>query len=798
MKQKFLLGVISLLFFTWFTARAQESEPNDLYTQANTLALNGNNTGTINVSGDVDWWAVTTNADGKLNITITISNGLYMWCQIIDNDGTTLISQAYTNSTTTFSADGLAAGTYYLKCYAYYSGELPAYTISNTLDLPAFSNDSEPNDTKANALVLGLNDSTTGHIGYYYNNHRDTFDWYKVTTNEDGRLALKLESENGLYIWAYLFDQDGTTQLANGYTNDSAWVINQDGLAAGTYYIRINAYYYNSEFVPYKLSDSLYTPNQANDPEPNDTKNDAIVSPVNTTITGHVGYYYNNKRDTADWYQVTLPDDGNLNLDFSSYNGKYFWIYFYDHDGITLLKNGYTNGNTNYHVDGLQKGTYYMKVNSYYDNDFEPYSITNTFTFYGNATDTVMNDYPYLAPTMKANEATTGHIGFYYNNQRDTLDWYKIYYTGAGDLKLKMTQDPHISDASLQYFWVYVYSDTASSPIASQYSSSAAWEMNLSSLSQGYYYIKVNAFYNTDFVSYNIVDSFEQVGHVRIRSVKQRNNNICNTGRLSYRCLNMPGPYDIKLYRFGQEYLNPTLNITLSDSSKFIFSNLPPGVYYAKGYGDGATGNAFGKSKNDTIMPIPNHLAAQNIQLATARLRWKALECISYYKIRYRESNNPTWTEVYTPDNSGVYLLEGLSAGTTYLWQVAAVLHHGSHTIIGEYSDLGEFNTLLPLINNFSNSNNKSMQDESIEGLKTYPNPAQNQFKIQFSNKVSGTANIFLKTATGTVVWNKIHADASSIHNTIVDVSNIPNGMYLLQIILEDGTVYNSKVVISR
>ena len=194
-KIKLLLFIVLLLAVK--NLSAAESEPNNTKAQANTLALSGNNTGAINVSGDVDWWKATTNADGKLNVTITISNSISLWCQIYDNDGTTILAQGYTSGNTVVSKDGLAAGIYYLKLYPYYAGQLPNYTISNTLTVPAQANDVEPNGTKAQAVVLPLNGSKTGHINYYYNNTKDTLDWYKVTTNADGRIRLTISSANG-------------------------------------------------------------------------------------------------------------------------------------------------------------------------------------------------------------------------------------------------------------------------------------------------------------------------------------------------------------------------------------------------------------------------------------------------------------------------------------------------------------------------------------------------------------------------------------------------------------------------
>ncbi|MBS1745986.1 MAG: hypothetical protein JST21_07445, partial [Bacteroidetes bacterium] len=66
MKQKILLLFFLPALLIYGNAKANESEPNDTKAQANTLALNGSQSGAIGTSTDVDWYKVTTNMDGKL------------------------------------------------------------------------------------------------------------------------------------------------------------------------------------------------------------------------------------------------------------------------------------------------------------------------------------------------------------------------------------------------------------------------------------------------------------------------------------------------------------------------------------------------------------------------------------------------------------------------------------------------------------------------------------------------------------------------------------------------------------
>ena len=295
----------------------------------------------IGTATDVDWWKVTTNADGKINLTLDVSNGLNAYFTIYDNDGTTLLGSAYTAGTTSYSVDGLAVGTYYIQIYPYYAGQMPAYTLSNTLTVATPANDAEPDSTRAQALVLPLNGSKTGHIGYYYNHHRDSVDVYKVTTTADGRLRLTMASANGQNIYIDLYDNNGTTLLGSAYTTGTAVLVNKDGFAAGTYYIRIHTYY-TTEFAPYTLSDSLFVPTIANDVEPDSTRAQALVLPLNGSKTGHIGYYYNNHRDSVDWYKVTTNADGRLRLTMTSANGQNVYANLYDNNGTTLLASNYT------------------------------------------------------------------------------------------------------------------------------------------------------------------------------------------------------------------------------------------------------------------------------------------------------------------------------------------------------------------------------------------------------------------------------------------------------------------------
>lgn len=906
MKKSILL--IVLFFCAWYAATAAETEPNNTPAQANTLALNGNNSGAISTTTDIDWFKVTTNADGQLNINFTVSNGIYMWCEIFDNNGTTSLKREYTASSYTVSRDGLAAGTYYIKLYPYYTAEKPVYSLSSSLTVPAQANDVEPNGTRAQAKVLPLNgsktghinylynsvrdtldwyevttnadgrlrltvssangdnvwaylydndgitelakgytagtenvvnrdglaagtyyvkiktyyddefapytlsdslfsptepnntepDSTralaatlplngkkTGHVNYYYNNHRDSVDWYKVTTNADGRLRLTMQSGNGQNVWAYLFDNDAKTLLASGYTSGNAIVVNRDGLAAGTYYVRVNTYY-TYEWAPYTLSDSLFKPAQANDAEPNNSRAEALTLPVNSSVTGHTNYYYKKVKDTADWYKLTTASDGMITINIQSHNGNNVWAYLYDNDGTTLLDSKYTAGTISYSYDGLKAGTYFVRVKTYYDNtEFAPYTLGNTVSYYTNDNDTEPNNSFSKAKTLLSNRTGTGHVNFYYNGSSDEVDYHKINYTGSGNLTLVFSQQNRFKYGSADATWFQVFKDTNAAPISTGYYYTTSGDINLTNLTQGYYYIKVFTYYTGKglyFSSYSIKNIFTQGNKAKIVTQSYGAPTGCDsTGTITYKLSKSRAPYRVQLYRFGSPYGN---QVTVNKTTVTI-NNLPPGVYYATVYGDGATDPAKGISDTVTFRPpVPAGLTATSIQATQARLNWTAISCADYFSIQYRVQGTATWTTKKTTGNVLFYVLKNLTALTNYEWRIAAIDTGKGMQATSAYSSIASFKTKASSLSGDDNAESISIagNDLNVASIVVAPNPATNYFIIKYKAMVKGKVTAILFGTSGKPVWTSGALNAEALNNKQVNVSQFAGGTYFLKV----------------
>ncbi|HMC84562.1 MAG TPA: hypothetical protein VKI61_03520, partial [Chitinophagaceae bacterium] len=310
--------------------------------------------------------------------------------------------------------DGLAPGTYYIKVQNFSTTEFANYTITDSLFTTSLANDIEQNGTAAGAVVLPLNNKLTGHVGYYYNHLSDTTDWYKVTTTSDGLLRVYLTTDSGsiystnssngtnpLDVNVWLYDNDGTTQLGNvevfngfkGATN----FLTKDGLAAGTYYIKVQNFS-TSEFANYTITDSLFTAAVTNDVESNGTPATAHVFPLNSNIKGHVGYYYDQQRDTADWYKITTSTNGPLHIYLGMQKGSIYstasstgtdpldmTMAVFNSDGTTEIAfrevfNGYGPATDSIVFATLNAGTYFVKVTNFSTNEFAVYSLTNFVT----------------------------------------------------------------------------------------------------------------------------------------------------------------------------------------------------------------------------------------------------------------------------------------------------------------------------------------------------------------------------------------------------------------------------------
>ncbi len=360
-----------------------DDENNDVVANAVIIAENSTIEGHIGYYSEGardadDWYEITTTEDGNLNFSMTHALAQFTYMYIYDTDGITLLTSDYDNASFSISRNDLAAGTYYLRVRMYYAAGYNSYSITNTLTPPAQANDAEPNNVFTNAVIISPNTTIEGHIGYYNNGTRDADDWYQITTTEDGILNFSLTGALAQFTYMYIYDTDGIIVLASNY-DDAPFSVSRNDLAAGTYYLRVRMYYaagYNS----YSITNTLTTPEQANDDEPNNDVLSAAVFETNSSTEGHIGYYNSGARDTYDFYQMTLSSSGDLTFSVDAINNIYIYCRLYAADGVTYLGGSYGLGYYSFVKNDLAAGNYIVKVNAYYTGtDYSPYILNSTY-----------------------------------------------------------------------------------------------------------------------------------------------------------------------------------------------------------------------------------------------------------------------------------------------------------------------------------------------------------------------------------------------------------------------------------
>ncbi|MBK7888980.1 MAG: T9SS type A sorting domain-containing protein [Bacteroidetes bacterium] len=578
---------------------------NDFALNATNINLNDSINGHIgyryNGNDDLrDWYKFTTTEDGHIFIKLDVFNGQNVFAQIFDGDTVSILTGSYTTTGATYSINGKAAGTYYVRVRNFYDSEWAPYAIRLNL-VPTVPDDPENNNTPATAVVMNPGDSVTGHIGYTYMSYDDVNDWYQVTTNADGEIVFKIHSLNTQNVYAELFDNDGVTDLAGSYTTTTA-TFNKNGLAAGTYFIRVKTYYL-SEFAPYDLTVNLNVAPLANDAELNDSVEIALPLPVNTSVTGHIGYFYNDYDDLNDYYALTLPVDGKLTVTIDPELGQYTYATLLDNNGTTVLFNGYSNSILSQTANDLAAGTYYIRIRNYYAYEFTPYTLTTSLEPMNfPAEDAANNDIPTTATLLPANTAKSGHLNFYYNLDKDNIDWWVIGYDGSGAMTINAAIEQNHFNTAYPTFNYRLYADTNATHI-----SSGAWtgpalnSLNLTGLSAGNYYLRLLPAFST-FGAYELTAQYTEncANVVSITSSSQLPGCL---GTIDYSVSGGLAPYTVQLYKDNIAYGTPQVT-----NSAITFSSLPTGTYYARSYSFGASGTCNNVSANTVFStpPVPS------------------------------------------------------------------------------------------------------------------------------------------------------------------------------------------------
>lgn len=307
------------------------------------------------------------------------------------------------------------------------------------------------NVSAARTKSIDVNDSVSGSFYYDEEDDDDTwyYTWYELSVAKDGLLELELLGDPELYLSVSIYDESKNERYSYASGEDQTIKLSRF-LSTGDYYVRVETSEYSRESGDYTLESSFEVQPLANDKEPNDSFQKALTYNIDTEITGHIGYAMGEEDDVVDWYKMSIPVEGYLELSLLADPGFNVYLYLYRNDGASYIQ----------YVDGedrvisinqpLLPGDYYIKVSkSEYNHAAGGYTLSNTFKIFGKTNESEPNDSFQKSKEMSDGGVYVGTIGSYSdeekNDGKDAVDWYKIYVPAGVYLRADLAAEDTLS-----------------------------------------------------------------------------------------------------------------------------------------------------------------------------------------------------------------------------------------------------------------------------------------------------------------------------------------------------------------
>jgi len=406
-----------------------------------------------NADTDVqDWFKIEVPKDGKVQFEFRSAPTLTAGCvylYALNAEGTDLVSRGskwfdYRDSTMVFEVPNCQAGTYYFSLPLRYNYGI--YHLTYRFIPPVTDSDPELNDTWQTASPLSDGIMQHGHLGYAYNNNTDVQDWYKIDVTEDGKLTFVTRSAPTLTIGMatlYALNAEGTDLVSRGSKwldyPDSTVVFEVPNVSEGTYYLCMPQRY---NYGPYDLTYYFTGHSAEADPEPNDDWQTATVLKPGPTVTGQLGYNYNNNTDQQDWYKLNVPEEGKITLTICSEQTLTIGMATInslkaDGSGLTSRASKWLDvpGDTlTFTLNNAAPGDYYLCLPLRYN--YGTYSMQYTFTPCVMTNDEAGNDTWETATVFERGTTMDARLGYDYSESNDVQDWFRLDVPEEGIIKL--------------------------------------------------------------------------------------------------------------------------------------------------------------------------------------------------------------------------------------------------------------------------------------------------------------------------------------------------------------------------
>ena len=362
------------------TSTIKDNDNNNVSENAQKIMLGDTIDGSIAPEGDIDFYAFDITQSGC--VTLNIKSYMRYYCiYMYDSAGTEVwyTKENEYNSTVGFRQDEykiyLEEGSYSIKVNGYRAEDWDASTGKYQLKTSfesANANEKEWNNSASEANKINLGETINGVIAV-----NDKVDFYKFTIADSGKVSLDITAYMRYYTIS-LYDLEGTLlydvydkeyNSTVGFRNDKYDVY----LEKGSYYLKVTGYRENdwdASMGKYSIV-TKYTDAKATEKEPNNSADHSNEIKLNTDVVGLIGW-----NDNLDFYKFTIDRSKSLNINITSYM-QYYTLHIYDIKGNEIWK---TDGNeynktTGFRTDTYQvdlgKGSYYLRVTGYRENDWD-------------------------------------------------------------------------------------------------------------------------------------------------------------------------------------------------------------------------------------------------------------------------------------------------------------------------------------------------------------------------------------------------------------------------------------------
>ncbi|WP_153796981.1 DUF7619 domain-containing protein [Foetidibacter luteolus] len=466
---KSALTLFLLLLLSVFANAQTESEPNNDFSGANSLAasavINGNVSG--NTAENYDYFKTILPIDGTLKIYVRATNtsGNTGWLSLYGFDKRQIngkVFDRYISGTSTINSGATVYDTIYLYgraadsfYFRFSSSQAFSYNLKYEM-VDQSENDPEVEETFAKAIPVNTGQQKKGHIGYLFNGTSDEYDYYRTLLPQDGTLKIYVQATNNSggtgWLSLYGFDKrqisgkvfdryiSGTSTIKSGATvYDTIYLY---GRAADSFYFR----YSSSSAFSYAFKYEMVHTSE-NDVEPNDEFSKSLAIAQKQEKKGHIGYLFNGTSDNYDYYKTKLPKDGTLKVYVQATNtsSNTGWLSLYGFDkrrengkvfdsyigGTSTINAGATVYDT-VTIRGLLSDSFYFRFSS---SQGFTYVLSYEMTVSGSA-DTEPNNSFAEAVAMRAGIAVNGEVGFQAGGQRDDYDHYRTVLPEDGTIKI--------------------------------------------------------------------------------------------------------------------------------------------------------------------------------------------------------------------------------------------------------------------------------------------------------------------------------------------------------------------------